>query len=257
MRDSYHNPPEKNHHSAKKAYPSVIFENDSFVVLNKPSGMLSVPDREGKENSLKDILQEIYGKIFTVHRLDRDTSGLIIFAKEEGTHKYLSQLFEGRLIEKFYLGLVPGSPVHDSGTVDVAIMEHPGRPGIMVTNKNGKESITDYKVLEKLGPYTWMEFQIHTGRTHQVRVHMKYIGHPLACDSIYGDGAPILLSSIKRKFKLSKNDEAERPLLNRLALHSWKLKFKDQKGNDLEFEAPLPKDLSAMLHQLEKWTAGK
>ena len=189
-----------------------------------------------------------------MHRLDRDTSGIIVFAKDETTHKYLSQLFEARAIDKFYLGLVSGSPMHDSGTIDAAIMEH---PGTMVTNKNGKESITDYRVVEKLGPYSWMEFQIHTGRTHQVRVHMKHIGQPLACDSVYGDGAPILLSSIKRKFKLSRNEESERPLLSRLALHSWKLKFKDQNGKDLEFEAPLPKDLSALLHQLAKWTSGK
>ena len=99
-----------------------------------------------------------------------------------------------------------------------------------------------------------MQFQIHTGRTHQIRVHMKHIGHPIVCDDVYGTAAPILLSSMKRKkFKLSKADEEERPLLSRLALHAWKLTFTDAEGKKVELEAPLSKDLRALLQQFEKW----
>ena len=131
-------------------------------------------------------------------------------------------------------------------------MEHPTKKGLMVINRKGKEALTDYEVLEDFGIYSWIRFQIHTGRTHQIRIHMKDIGHPIVCDELYGDGKPVLLSSFKKKFKLSKNEEEERPILNRLALHSQKLKFIGANGKTLEWEAPFPKDLKATLQQLEK-----
>lgn len=230
----------------------IILENDHFVAINKPAGLLSIPDRFGKDPSVKSILQDQLGKIFTVHRLDKETSGLIIFAKDEITHKDLSQKFEGREVEKIYVGLVNGTMMNSEGTIDVPIMEHPGKTTLMMANKKGKPSITDYKVLEEFGLYSWLQFQIHTGRTHQIRVHAKYIGNPIVSDEMYGDGQPILLSSIKRKFKLSKNELEERPLLNRLALHSSQLKFTDAEGNKHELEAPLSKDLKAVLQQLRK-----
>ncbi|MDE3236458.1 MAG: RluA family pseudouridine synthase [Bacteroidota bacterium] len=232
--------------------PEIIFENESFVAVNKPSGLLSVPDRMGKEVSLKHILKEKYGNIFTVHRLDKDTSGLIVFAKTEEAHKELSQRFEGRDVQKFYLGLVNGMMLHSEGSVDAAIMEHPGKPGFMVTHQKGKASLTDYTVLETFRLYSWVQFQIHTGRTHQIRVHMKHIGHSIVCDELYGDAKPILLSSFKRNFKLSKQAEEETPILARLALHSWKLSF-ELNGETFNLEAEVPKDLRALLQQLRKW----
>lgn len=229
-----------------------IFQNEHFIAINKPAGLLSIPDRFGKDPSVKSILQDQLGKIYTVHRLDKDTSGLIIFAKDEVTHKDLSQKFEGREVEKYYLGLVNGTLMNKEGTIDVPIMEHPGKSTLMMANKKGKPSVTDYKVLEEFGLFSWVQFQIHTGRTHQIRVHSKYIGNSIVCDELYGDGQPVLLSSIKRKFKLSKNELEERPLLSRLALHSWQLKFTDAEGNKHELEAPLSKDLKALLQQLRK-----
>lgn len=229
-----------------------ITENNDFIALNKPSGLLSIPDREGKEISLKILLKEKYGDIFTVHRLDKDTSGLIVFAKNETAHKHLSKQFEERQTEKIYLGLVLGSPAEKKGTVDAPIMEHPVKKGSMVINRKGKEAITDYEVLEDFGIYSWMQFRIHTGRTHQIRIHMKDLGHPIVCDELYGDGKPVLLSSFKSKFKLSKNEEEERPILPRLALHAYQLKFKDINGESIALEAPVPKDMKATLQQLEK-----
>jgi 23S rRNA pseudouridine1911/1915/1917 synthase len=230
----------------------LIFENDDFVALNKPSGLLSIPDREGKEVSLKDMLQEKYGKIFTVHRIDRDTSGLIVFAKNEETHKHLSRQFEERQTEKIYVGLVMGSPASKKGSINAPIAENTVKRGMMIIHQRGKESLTDYEVMDDFGIYSWLQFRIHTGRTHQIRVHMKDMGHPIVVDDLYGDGKPVLLSSIKSKFKLSKNEEEERPLLKRLALHAWKLKFTDTQGKVFELEAAVPKDIRATLQQLEK-----
>jgi len=230
----------------------IIFENEDFVAVNKPSGLLSIPDRIGKELSLKDYLKERYGSIYTVHRLDRDTSGIILFAKTEESHKALSLLFEGRDMEKFYVGLVNGQMINSNGTIDAAIMEHPGKTTKMITHIKGKASITDYEVLESFRLFSWVQFQILTGRTHQIRVHMQHLGHSIVCDEIYGDSKPILLSNIKRNFKLAKAAEEERPILTRLALHSYKLKFA-LNDNKFELEAPVPKDLKALLQQLRKW----
>ena len=107
-------------------------------------------------------------------------------------------------------------------------------------------------MLEDFRIFSWVQFQIHTGRTHQIRVHAKHIGHPVACDELYGDGKPVLLSALKHKFKLSKNELEERPLLNRLGLHALSLQFLDTNGDSVKLEAPVPKDLRALLQQLRK-----
>ena len=237
--------------SGLKISPLVISETDHWVALNKPAGLLSIPDREGKEISLKALLKEKYGQILTVHRLDRDTSGLIVFAKDEATHKLLSRQFEERQTVKMYHGLLRGTPMEKEGTISAPIAEHPAKNGTMIVHRNGKEAITDYRVLEDLKKFSWVEFRIHTGRTHQIRVHMKEIGHPIACDPVYGDGKPVLVSEIRTHYKLSRNEEEERPILNRLGLHACSLSFQWE-GKDIRLEAPLPKDLRATLQQLRK-----
>lgn len=230
----------------------IIFENEQFIAINKPSGLLSIPDRLGQEISVKDLLKQKLGSIYTVHRLDRDTSGVIVFAKNEEAHKELSQLFEGREMEKYYVGLVYGQMMNTSGSIDAPIMEHPGKTTKMMTHAKGKVSLTDYEVLESFRLYSWVQFRIHTGRTHQIRVHMQHIGHSIVCDEIYGDAKPVLLSSLKKNFKLAKIAEEEKPILSRLALHSYRLKFTLGRET-FELEAPLPKDLRAVLQQLRKW----
>lgn len=230
----------------------LVFENDDFIILDKPSGLLSIPDRKGKEVSLKKMLQENYDRVFTIHRLDKGTSGLIMFAKNELAHKYFSRQFENRQTIKIYLGLIVGSLANKKSTLDSPISEHPSKKGLMVINRKGKESVTDYEVLEDYGIYSWVRFQIYTGRTHQIRVHMKDAGHPIVCDELYGNGKPILLSSFKHNFKLSKNEEEERPILNRLGLHAYQLKFADADNRQFEFEAPVPRDLIATRQQLFK-----
>jgi 23S rRNA pseudouridine1911/1915/1917 synthase len=230
----------------------IVEETNDWVAINKASGLLSIPDRKGEDISLKKLLVEKYGNIFTVHRLDRDTSGLIIFAKNEEAHKHLSQQFEERQTEKIYQGMVLGSLANKNETIDAPIAEHPVKKGLMTVYRKGKEAITDYEVLEDFKIYSWVQFQIHTGRTHQIRVHAKHIGHPIVCDDLYGDGKPVLLSSLKNKFKLSKYELEEKPLLNRLALHAMSLQFVNTNGQKIKLEAPLPKDLKALLQQLRK-----
>jgi len=230
----------------------ILSEDENMIAINKPSGLLTIPDREGKETALKQILKAKYGDIFTVHRLDKGTSGVVVFAKNEQTHKELSKLFEARETVKIYNGFVLGTPIQKSGTINEPIAEHPTKKGLMTVYKKGKESITEYEVLENFKLYSWMQFYILTGRTHQIRVHMKHIGHAIVCDELYGDGKPVYISSLKRKkFNLSKDDEAERPILSRLALHASKLKF-ELNNKTYELEAEPPKDIRALLQQLRK-----
>ena len=136
--------------------------------------------------------------------------------------------------------------------IDAPISEHPLHKGLMTVHRNGKPSQTGYEVLEANKNFSLVSFQLHTGRTHQIRVHTKNIGHPLACDPLYGDGKPVLLSAIKKKFKLSKHDEEERPMIDRLALHSYKLSFEDMDGSRMKLEAAMPKEFRALMQQLKK-----
>ena len=230
----------------------IIRETEDFVAVNKPAGLLSIPDREGDEVSLKKILRDNYGEIYTVHRIDKNTSGIIVFAKNEEAHKFLSQSFEERTVEKYYMGIVKGTPREKEKTIDAPIAQNNVKSSMMIIHKRGKPSVTDYKVVEEFGKYSLLQFRIYTGRTHQIRVHMQYAGYPIVCDELYGDGAPVLLSTIKKRYNLSKDELEERPLLNRLGLHAQRLKFKDKDNNTYDLEAEMPKDMRAVLQQLRK-----
>ena len=232
-------------------FPEIIAETDSFIVLNKPPGLLSVPDRMQTSTSLKELLAEKFGTIFTVHRLDRDTSGAIVFAKTEDEHRYLSMAFEERSVGKIYLGIVIGKLQQPHGLIEDPIMEHPAKNGTMIVHKKGKTASTGYEVLESFGKYSLVRFELFTGRTHQIRVHMKNIGHPIACDDLYGDGKPVFVSSLKRNYKIGEELE-ERPILGRLGLHAEQLSFTDQDQTSYALTAEMPKDMRALLNQLRK-----
>ncbi len=232
-----------------------LYEDDDLIIVNKPAGVLVIPDRYNNElPSLNKMLETKAGeKRWVVHRLDRETSGVICFAKNEQTHRYLSRLFQEHEVTKLYAGLVIGIVVPEDGRIESPIAEHPGIPGKMTVARKGKMSITDYRVVEQWPLYALVQFQIHTGRTHQIRVHMQSIGHPIVCDEMYGDGKPFYLSSIKKKYRVSEKDEVEKPLLNRLALHAYRLSFAKEDGTMITAEAPLPRDISACVKQLNKW----
>ena len=183
--------------------PDILAENDDWVAVNKPSGLLTLPDRhDAALDSLRGWLEHKYGSIYTIHRLDKDTSGVILFAKNAETHQYFSQLFEERSVEKYYHALLNGVPTPAAGSIDAPIAPNTTNPGAMLVHKRGKQSLTDYNVLETFAGYALVEFRIHTGRTHQVRVHAKHIGHSVVADPLYGDGKPLLLSHFKRKVRL-------------------------------------------------------
>lgn len=237
--------------------PEIIYEDEDIIALNKPTGMLSIPDRY--DSTLPCLYHEAvkaYGKLFVVHRIDKDTSGLILFARNEESHKYLSQLFEGRDIEKYYLALVSGKPIKSSSSIIAPLAEHPVRKGRISVQKKGRFAHTDYELLDNWGSVSLLKLRIFTGRTHQIRVHLQHLGNPILCDPFYGSNTPLLLSSFKRKFKLSEKDEEERPLISRLALHASELVFVDRKGEKMTLTAPLPKDMSISIKQLSRW-AGK
>ena len=224
-------------------------------MANKPPGLLSIPDRFAPEKpNLLALLTHQYGKVWTVHRIDRETSGLICFARNEEAHRHLSQQFENRTVEKVYLALLDGASVPEEGTIDRPIAPSHKEVGKMMVAAKGKSAVTHYKAIERFRQFTLVEARIETGRTHQIRVHFESIGHPLAIDSLYGRREAFYLSEVKGKGYQLGRDKEERPLMSRLPLHAWKLALgHPHTGERLEFEAPLPKDFSAVLKQLKKW----
>jgi 23S rRNA pseudouridine1911/1915/1917 synthase len=232
----------------------IIYEDEDIVAVNKPSGLLSIPDRYNDTiPCLYHQLAANYKQLFVVHRLDKDTSGLIVFAKNEESHKYMSQLFEGRDVAKYYLAIVNGKPIKQAGTIIAPIAEHPVRKGRMSVQKKGRFAHTDYELKQSWNGFSLLRLRIFTGRTHQIRVHMEHLGNSIVCDPFYGTGGTLMLSSIKKKFKLAENEEEERPLLKRLALHASELIFVNRKGEPMDIIAPIPKDLNVAIKQLDKW----
>ncbi len=161
--------------------PPVIYEDDNVLVLNKPQGLLSMAKGEYcPETTLED-----YGLL--VHRLDRDTSGVVILAKNPETQKMLRKQFQDRKTHKTYYAIVEGRPKLDAALIDLPIARNLKRPTTFQVDQNGKESQTYYKVLRSNGEYSLLELKPKTGRTHQLRVHLKYLGHPILGDVVYGN----------------------------------------------------------------------
>lgn len=233
----------------------IIHEDEAIVVVNKAPFTLTIPDRYAPEKyNVYHELKKKYGNILTVHRLDKETSGILIFAKTEEAHKHLSRQFQQRTVEKIYLTLVAGAMHEMEGEIDKPLAPHQHLQDRMVVNRSGKPSLTKFKVVELFKNYSLVEADIKTGRTHQIRVHFQSIGYPLAVDAIYGEKEVFLLSEIKkRRFKMGK-DKEERPLMSRSALHAFRLTF-THPGTEKEMvvEAPLPKDFKAVVQQLRKW----
>jgi 23S rRNA pseudouridine955/2504/2580 synthase/23S rRNA pseudouridine1911/1915/1917 synthase len=233
----------------------IVYEDDDLVALNKPAGFLALPDRyNAKLPSLYGILAEELGKIFVVHRIDKETSGIIVFAKTAEAHAALNEQFEGRRVEKVYQALVTGTPATSDGTIDLPLGESSRDRGVVkVDRKTGKESVTQYKVLEQFNGFALLEARPRTGRMHQIRVHLQAIGLPILADRVYGNGKGFYLSHIKAGYKM---EGEEKPLLDRTALHAALIAFDHPAaGGRMTFSAPLPKDMSSVLKYLRKFKA--
>lgn len=232
----------------------ILFEDDQVVVVNKPAGLLTLPDRYLPDiPNLRSMLLDRFGDIFTVHRLDRDTGGVLVFAKNAEAHKSLNDQFEHREVRKIYHALVSGIVEQDELAIDIPIEPDLARKGLMRPSARGKESLTLVKVLKRFRGFTLLECDLRTGRQHQIRVHCSAIGHPLVVDPQYGGGDKFLVSSIKRRFNLQKFEE-EKPLIDRLTLQSVSLEFSHPiSGEKIIASAPYPKDFRAIIQVLEKY----
>lgn len=236
----------------KRSFYSIIFENNDFIIINKESGISVIPERWADAFNIKEELErDLKQTVYTVHRIDKVTSGIVIFAKTQEMHTYLNGLFENKTIHKNYLALVEGYFGYDDFKADYPLSE--GKKGRMVVEKKGKESITLFKLKERFKDYTLIEASPLTGRTHQIRVHLSFMGTPVLCDHLYGSTQELFLSSLKKKnFKLGRG-KVETPLIARTALHAYELSFEDPSGKEWNFQAALPKDFKATLNQLRKY----
>ena len=224
---------------------SVIFENDDLLVIDKPAGMVVHPAAGHDTGTLVHAvlgydpdLEGIGGeeRPGVVHRLDKETSGLIAIAKNERAHRWLVEQFKERLVEKTYLALVDGKPPTPTGRIEAPIGRDPRdrKKMAIVKLEKGRQAISEYKTLESFPRHTLLEFHPRTGRTHQIRLHCAFLGCPIAADTTYGHRKPSLE-------------------LNRHFLHAWRLKITlPGEQNPRLFEAPLPGELSQALEGLRQ-----
>ena len=219
----------------------ILYEDDDVLIVNKPKGMVVHPSAGHYSGTLvnaimyhcKDTLSGINGEIRPgiVHRIDMDTTGSLIVCKNDEAHVNIAQQIKEHSVNRIYVGIVCGYVKEDSGTVEGAIGRHPiERKKMAINEKNGKPAITHYKVLERFKNYTYMQFKLETGRTHQIRVHMASIGHPLLGDTLYSSG--------RSPFKH----------LQGQCLHAKTIGFIHPKtGEYMEYSAPLPEYFEKLL----------
>lgn len=226
----------------------ILYEDDDLLVVNKPKGMVVHPSAGHYSGTLvnaimyhcKDSLSGINGEIRPgiVHRIDMDTTGSLIVCKNDEAHINIAQQIKEHSVNRIYVGIVCGNVKEDSGTVEGAIGRHPiERKKMAINEKNGKPAITHYRVLERFGNYTYMQFKLETGRTHQIRVHMASIGHPLLGDALYSSG--------RSPFKH----------LQGQCLHAQTIGFVHPRtGKYMEYSAPLPEYFEKLLYLLKSST---
>lgn len=208
-----------------------LFENGDLVAVDKPEGVPAIPDRRRAQPSLLErVSAERCEKLYVVHRLDRDTSGVILFARNAEAHRWLNRQFETRTVRKRYLALVHGSVGEDRGTIDKPLRQF-GSGRVAVDLERGKPSATEFRVIDRFGECTLVEARPRTGRRHQIRVHLYSLGHPIVGDPLYGDRA--LQSSYPR-----------------LMLHAGSLTVLQPGGGELTIEAPVPESFRSVLRML-------
>jgi 23S rRNA pseudouridine1911/1915/1917 synthase len=244
---------------------SVIHEDGRIIAVNKAPGVTVGADRWDDSRERLDRLTAAFlaerdggeGRIFILHRIDRDTSGLVVFAKTEEAHRELSGAFASRKIKKRYYAVVHGRPVWGERVCDLALIPNGNKRHHTIVDKyRGKKSLTRFRLLGSAGNYSLLEALPETGRTHQIRVHLAALGHSVVCDELYGSVKPVYLSAIKRGWQ--GDPRKEKPLLARLGLHAAELSLPGfgEAGGDLPLKAPLPRDMAALINQMGKASAG-
>ena len=235
----------------------IIYEDGNTLVVNKPSGISVTKDRTGQE-SLVHILQKQLcdqpADLRLVHRLDKDTSGVMIIAKNITAQRKLTECFEKRLVKKTYLAFVRGVPQDSQGLVRAPLSAGRKTPQRMIIDpQKGKDAVTQWKLLADFGTVALLAVFPLTGRTHQIRVHLQSIDMPLAVDPLYGSGAALFLSEFKTDYRLGKG-RVEKPLIDRLTLHSYQLEFEEIFSNTPDcFIAALDQKFAATIKMLAKY----
>lgn len=226
----------------------ILFEDDNYIVVNKPPYISTLEDRTSPINIL-DIARAYNPDIQICHRLDKETSGALVIAKNSEAYRNIAMQFEARTVQKVYHAVVDG--IHNLEPVKVsAPILLLGKGKVAVSFGQGKPSETLVRTSQTYKRHTLVECKPLTGRMHQIRIHMKYLGAPLAGDETYG-GKKILLSQLKKRFNLTKGAE-EKPLCERVALHAYSVEFKNMDESAVFIEAPYPKDFDVLIKQLEK-----
>jgi RluA family pseudouridine synthase len=222
---------------------SIIYEDEHIIAVNKSSGIAVGADRW---DSSKERLDRLLQNVLVVHRIDRDTSGLVVFAKNADAHRRLCTAFENRTVRKTYIAIVHGQPSWKETTCTLPlVVDGDKQHRTIIDRYQGKKALTYATVLGGAGNYSILEVKPETGRTHQIRVHLASLGHPVVCDPIYGSVKPVYLSQFKRNWRGDPYDE--RPLLARLGLHALGLCV-----FDYNIVAPLSRDIQALLCQVQK-----
>lgn len=233
---------------------SIVYEDEWIAAIDKPSGLLVSPDRWDKELvNLVDWVHENHSPDWrNVHRLDRDTSGVVLFVKHPESQAEFSELFESRSVVKSYSAIVRPAPRQTRGVINRPLDADPRRPGRMRIAAAGKPSCTEWELVEswRSGAIALIDVHPLTGRTHQIRVHLAAIGSPVVGDVWYGDGQPLRLSDVKRRFR---GVDDGPPLLDRLALHAHSLQFTHpMTGSPCHIESPWPSDFLRAIDRLQR-----
>jgi len=235
----------------------IIYQNRDIVVVNKPAGVSVTADRSGAPE-LKDILKQQLGEeqaqqLKLVHRLDKETSGIIVLAKNREAQSRFSKYFESRVIKKTYLALVVGAVGDEQGRIAAPLAQSRKKPGLMcVASRRGKKAVTEWRLLADFGSVALLAVSPLTGRTHQIRVHLASAGLPLAIDPLYAGKGPLFLSEFKRDYRLGKK-QTEKPLIDRLTLHAYQLEFPTtEKDLPPHLVAPLDRKFKTTVKMLAK-----